>query len=92
MNAKSFERNSEAQRAAASKGGKRAHELGVAHKFKAGSELAREAGRKGGAVHRAKREAIREAERVAEAQRVAERFRQTPLSETEAQDKPSAAE
>ena len=38
------------QRQIASQGGKAAHEYGGAHEFKAGSEEAREAGRKGGAV------------------------------------------
>ncbi len=36
------------QREIASKGGKAAHERGTAHEFEAGSEEAREAGRKGG--------------------------------------------
>jgi general stress protein YciG len=53
------------RRAAASKGGRAAHAQGVAHEFKKGSELAREAGRRGGAIHAAKMKAIRDARRMA---------------------------
>ncbi len=41
----------------ASRGGKAAHRRGVAHEFQSGSELAREAGRKGGYASHKKREA-----------------------------------
>lgn len=57
------------RQAAARKGGIAAHAMGVAHEFKKGSEAAREAGRKGGAIHAAKmaaRRATREHLRVLE--------------------------
>lgn len=38
----------ERRREVTSMGGKQAHKLGTAHKFTTGSDLAREAGRKGG--------------------------------------------
>lgn len=46
----------EQRRAIASKGGRAAHANGTAHKFIAGSEEAREAGRRGGESKRKKRE------------------------------------
>jgi uncharacterized protein len=44
----------ERRREIASMGGKAAHAQGKAHEFKKGSELARAAGRKAGAIHAAK--------------------------------------
>jgi len=72
MTSVSPERRSEIAR----KGGIAAHVKGTAFEFQKGSEKAREAGRKGGAVHAAKMQARRE-----EAARVAA-FRQAPLAET----------
>jgi uncharacterized protein len=62
----------ERQREIASRGGKAAHAKGTAHEFKKGSELAREAGRKGGAVHRARMQARRVAQEAALSASVAE--------------------
>ncbi len=47
-----IETDPEKQREIASKGGKAAHANGTPHKFQAGSEEAREAGRRGGSRSR----------------------------------------